>query len=255
MKVSIITHCLNAEATIRDTIRSVLGQTYPDIEYIIIDGKSSDRTIDIIKEYSRGVDCLVSEPDKGIYNAMNKGIRLASGELIGILNADDLYADNSVIQEVVAAIKQSKADVCWGDLLYINRGDASKVTRVWRSSSFPKKGFYSGWMPPHPTFFVKKEVYKKYGLFREDLLIAADYELMLRFLQKEKVKGCYLPKIIVKMKEGGASDWKNAAKVLKANLECCRAFKINNLKPSPFLLIKKPLLKTKQLFNKKYDRE
>ena len=184
MKVSIITVSFNAEETISDTIKSVINQDYENIEYIIIDGASKDKTSSIVKSFGFKVAKFISEPDKGIYDAMNKGLALATGEIIGILNADDFYADSSIISKVVKRFQEEKVEGLYADLVYVKRNDTNKITRVWRSGDYSKGKFLKGWMPPHPTFFVKREVYEKYGNFNLDLPSAADYEIMLRFIHK-----------------------------------------------------------------------
>jgi len=227
MKISIITPSFNSGKTIEETIKSVLSQTYKDIEYIIIDGGSKDNTLEIIEKYKDKISKVVSEPDKGIYDGMNKGIKLATGEIVGILNSDDLYFDEFVIGKVAKAFKENDIDCLWGDLVYF-KDDPNKFIRFWKAGSYKPGIFKTGWVPPHPTFFVKREIYEKYGYFRLDLPVAADYELMLRFLEKYKIKGYYLPEILVKMRAGGnANKLKN---IIKGNLECIRAWKINGIK-------------------------
>lgn len=227
MKISIITPSFNSEKTIEKTILSVLNQSYKDIEYIIIDGGSRDKTLEIVNKFKDKIAKIISEKDQGIYDAMNKGIKLATGDIIGILNSDDLYADNNVIEIVVKTFLDYQVDCVWGDIIYFVN-DPSKIIRYWKSSEYKEGLFEKGWVPPHPTFFVKKECYQKYGYFRLDFPVAADYELMLRFLKKYKIKGKYIPKILVKMRAGGnANKLKN---IIKGNLECIRAWKVNNLK-------------------------
>jgi glycosyltransferase len=227
MKVSIITPSFNSAKTVEETIKSVLGQSYKDIEYIIIDGGSKDKTLEIVNKYKDKISKIISEPDKGIYDAMNKGVKLASGEIIGILNSDDLYADEKVIEEVVKTFENYDVECVWGDLVYFT-DDPNKIIRIWRSSDYKEGLFEKGWVPPHPTFFVKKEVYEKYGYFRLDFKVASDYELMFRFLKKYKIKGKYIPKVLVKMRAGGnANKLKN---IIKGNLECIRAWKVNGFK-------------------------
>lgn len=248
-KVSIITVSYNSAKTIEDAIKSVLSQTYPDIEYIIVDGGSTDGTLEIIGKYRDEISKFVSEPDKGIYDAMNKGIKLAAGEIVGILNSDDFYADENAVKKVVKTMEKEKADVCWGDLVYVLKIDFNKVVRFWKSSEYETGKFKIGWHPPHPTFFVKKHVYDKYGLFNLNLKIAADYELMLRFLEKYRVKSCYIPEILVKMRTGGESN-KGIINVVKANFESYRAWRINGLKGGFFAVFLKPLSKIIQYFKK-----
>ncbi|PSL30253.1 glycosyltransferase family 2 protein [Dyadobacter jiangsuensis] len=242
MKVSILTVVYNGAATIRHSIESVLGQDYPDIEYIIVDGNSKDGTQDIVRSYGDKIARFLSEPDAGIYDAMNKGIQLATGDVIGILNADDFYAYPSVVSEVAEALASSNADASYGDLEYIDANDATVVRRKWVSGAYKVGAFLNGWMPPHPTFFVKKEVYNTHGRFRLDLGSAADYELMLRFVHRENIKLAYLPKVLVKMRAGGVSN-STLKNRIAANQNDRLAWKINNLKPRFYTLWLKPLRK------------
>lgn len=251
-KVSIITPSLNSEKTIGQTICSVIHQTYQDIEYIIIDGGSTDATLGIVKKYEDKIAKVISGQDKGIFDAMNKGIKMAAGEVIGILNSDDFYASRDVIEKVAKAFEEENCDCLWGDLVYIDRENTEKVVRYWKSSKYGKGKFQMGWHPPHPTFFVKREIYQTYGVFRLDFPISADYELMLRFLERWKIRSCYIPQVLVKMREGGNSNWKSVKRVLKGNLEAYRAFKINGLKVNPSIVFIKPLLKAKQLSKGRY---
>lgn len=242
MKVSILTVVYNGAATIRHSIESVLGQDYPDIEYIIVDGNSKDGTQDIVRSYGDKIARFLSEPDAGIYDAMNKGIQLATGDVIGILNADDFYAYPSVVSEVAEVLASSNADASYGDLEYIDANDATVVRRKWVSGAYKVGAFLNGWMPPHPTFFVKKEVYNTHGRFRLDLGSAADYELMLRFVHRENIKLAYLPKVLVKMRAGGVSN-STLKNRIAANQNDRLAWKINNLKPRFYTLWLKPLRK------------
>lgn len=250
MKVSIITIAFNAEETIADTIQSVIRQDYENIEYIIVDGDSKDRTPEIIKSFGFEVDKFISEPDKGIYDAMNKGISLATGDIIGILNADDIYADEKVISDVVRNIQENNSDSLYADLVYVKREDTNQVTRFWKSGEYKKGIFRKGWMPPHPTFFVRKEIYERLGNFNLNLKSAADYEIMLRFLHKNEISVAYLPRVITKMRVGGQSNFSLKNRI-KANKEDRMAWEINGLKPAPFMFIRKPLSKVGQFFKKK----
>ncbi|MET7259478.1 glycosyltransferase family 2 protein [Dyadobacter jiangsuensis] len=242
MRVSILTVVYNGAATIRHSIDSVLAQDYPDIEYIIVDGNSKDGTQDIVRSYGNKIARFLSEPDAGIYDAMNKGIQLATGDVIGILNADDFYAYPSVVSEVAGVLAASNADASYGDLEYIDANDATVVRRKWVSGAYKVGAFLNGWMPPHPTFFVRKEVYNTHGLFRLDLGSAADYELMLRFVHRENIKLAYLPKVLVKMRSGGVSN-STLKNRIAANRNDRLAWKINNLKPRFYTLWLKPLRK------------
>ncbi|MGA1846340.1 glycosyltransferase family 2 protein [Deferribacter abyssi] len=247
MKVSIITVVYNNKDTIKDAIESVLSQTYKNIEYIIIDGASTDGTVDIIRNYGDKIDKFISEKDNGIYDAMNKGIKLASGDIVGILNSDDFYVDNRVIEKVVDVFENNNCDSLYGDLVYVNKDNIDKIVRYWKSREYKEGLFKKGWHPAHPTFFVKREVYEKYGMFNLDFKIAADYELMLRFLEKYKITTAYLPEVMVKMRVGGESN-RSIKNIIRANIECYKAWKINKLQPPLLLGIKKPLSKIFQYF-------
>lgn len=249
--MSIITISYNSFQTIRDTIDSVLLQDYDDIEYIVIDGNSSDGTQDIVKSYGEKITKFVSEKDNGIYDAMNKGISLASGDIIGILNSDDLYPVSDVISRVIQSFRDDVVDSVYGDIEYVDRDNINKVQRVWRSRSFYKKNFFKGWMPPHPAFFVKREVYEKYGKFRTDMNISADYEIMLRFLFKNNISSKYIHKTMVRMRLGGISNI-NLKNVWKANKEVLRAWRVNGLRIPYYIFFLKPLSKLLQINFKKY---
>jgi len=242
MKVSIITVVYNNEDTIKDAIESVLNQTYKNIEYIIIDGVSTDGTVEVIKSYGDKIDKFISEKDNGIYDAMNKGIKLASGDIVGILNSDDFYANNNIIEKVVKEFEDKKVDSVYGDLVYVNAKDTNKIVRYWKSKPYKKGLFTKGWHPAHPTFFVKKEIYDKYGIFNLDFKIAADYELMLRFLEKYQISNSYIPEIFVKMRLGGESN-QSIKNIIKANIESYNAWKVNGLYINLFMILLKPLSK------------
>ncbi len=215
------------------------------LEHIIVDGGSNDTSLSVIEKYRTPMTRIISEPDNGIYDAMNKGIQLASGRIIGILNADDFYPENTTLKTVLQCFNDPKVDACYGDLLYVANDDTDKIVRNWKSGSFSPEKFYWGWMPPHPTFFVRQSVYEKHGRFNLQLGSAADYELMLRFLVKHGVTARYIPRVLVKMRTGGIS---NAAisNRIQANQMDRKAWKINELKPYPWTLTMKPLRKIGQ---------
>lgn len=248
-KISIITVCYNSENTIEDTIKSVVNQTYPNIEYIVIDGGSIDKTLSIINKYKEKITTIISEKDNGIYDAINKGINLATGDIIGNLNSDDFYVDENVIADVVTKFEDEKTDTLYSDLYYVDALDTNKIIRYWKSKQYKEGMFLKGWMPPHPTFFVKKEIYQKYGLFDLQFKSAADYEIMLRFIHRYNVSISYLPRVIVKMRVGGMSN-ASLSNRIKANQEDRRAWEVNGLKPHVFTLIFKPLSKILQFVRK-----
>ena len=244
MTFSIITACFNASSTITDTLQSIANQSHPNIEHIIIDGASFDDTLNIVRQFPHVSTCI-SEKDGGIYDAMNKGIKLAKGDVVGILNADDVYANNDIISKVAALFEDESVEAVYGDLVFVDQLQTNKIKRTWIAGTYHYRQFYNGWMPPHPTFFVRRSLYEKFGNFNTTLTSAADYELMLRFLLKHKVKLAYLPEIMVHMRQGGKSTASIKNRLI-ANKEDHLAWKINALKPRPFTLILKPLRKIKQ---------
>ena len=246
---SIITVSFNSADTITDTIESITGQDYPEVEYLVIDGNSKDDTPDILENFSDRINVLISEPDKGIYDAMNKGIELATGDVIGILNSDDVYADLSVLSDVAKLFENPEIDGVYADLVYVERKNTDKVKRKWISGEYKHGAFKKGWMPPHPTFFVRRSVYEKYGLFNLEFSSAADYELMLRFIHKNNIKIDYLPRVIIKMRVGGQSNITFKNRVL-ANKEDRKAWEVNDLKPGKLTFIRKPLSKIGQFLNR-----
>ena len=224
------------------------SQSYPDIEHIVVDGGSLDETMNIIHGFPHIAKCI-SEKDNGIYFAMNKGIEMATGDIVGILNADDVYAHSNVLTHVVFMFENQSVDAVYGDLDFVDSKDLSRTTRSWRSGSFSKASFYVGWMPPHPTFFVKRNIYENFGYFNTNLTSAADYELMLRLLLKNEIKPAYLQEVLVKMRQGGKSTGSIKNRLI-ANREDRLAWRLNELKPHFFTLILKPLRKLNQfIFN------
>jgi glycosyltransferase involved in cell wall biosynthesis len=249
MKISVITVCFNSAKTIEDTIQSVLSQDYPNVEYIIVDGGSKDATLDIVKKYSANISHFISEPDKGIYDAMNKGIALATGDVVGILNSDDVYYDSQVLSHIAKAFEVTNADAVYGDLVYVASNNLEKVTRVWKSKPYTEGAFLKGWMPPHPTFYVKKSCYNRLGNYTLKLKSAADYELMLRFIHKHKISVAYIPKTFVKMRVGGESNVSLKNRI-RANKEDRMAWKMNGLKANALTLYLKPLMKLGQFLKR-----
>lgn len=246
--VSIITVSLNSGHTIRDTIESILMQTYEKIEYIVIDGLSKDNTVSIVREY---VHCfkekgfilkVISEKDKGLYDAMNKGVTMATGEIIGIINSDDFYTDKYVIQKVVKRMKIDNADCLYADLQYVDKDDLSRIVRTWKA----KEGdFRLGWNPPHPTTFISKETYEKFGLYRIDYSISSDYDILYRIIHKGKVKVVYLQEYIVKMRNGGRSTGGIRSNII-ASKEIYITLKENNQKLKLVVVFLRLLVKIKQ---------
>ena len=246
MKISIITVCFNSQQTIKATINSVLNQSYKQVEYIIIDGASTDNTLEIIKEFSNSIDVFVSESDAGIYDAINKGITKSSGDVVGLLHADDVFDNNSVVANVMHSFDEN-VDMIYGDINYVDRKDINRVIRRWKSSSYTKGKFKWGWMPPHTSFFIKKSCYLKYGLYNLSLGSSADYELMLRMFELYNLKSKYIPLNITKMRVGGVSN-SSLKNRWQANRNDKKSWKINGLKPFWFTLLIKPIIKIKQFF-------
>ena len=249
LKISIITVVLNSASTIKDTIESIISQNYKNIEYIVIDGGSTDGTIEIVQAYEKHIAYFSSEIDSGIYDAMNKGIIAATGDVIGILNSDDFYPNSFVLNNIAESFKKHDCDAVYGDLVYVKENNISKVTRYWKSGKYSISKIKNGWMLPHPTFFVKRSIYEKYGLYNTDLSSAADYEMILRLLYKNKLNVIYIPEILVKMRMGGASN-RSVWNRIKANKEDSLAWTKNQLNKPFFVRFKKPLQKLRQFFLK-----
>lgn len=246
MLVSIITATYNSAATLRDCLQSVAMQSYAPIEHIIIDGASKDDSLSIAQSFAH-IAQVHSAKDQGIYDAMNKGIAHATGDIIGILNSDDFYVDERVIQDIVTVFENSNCDVVYADLQYVDREHTDKIIRTWKSGTMQQHSFLYGWMPPHPTVFVRRKVYEQHGAFNLSLKSAADYEFMLRILYKEKCSVAYLPKTIVKMRDGGQSNQSIKHRIF-ANREDKKAWALNGLQPYFFTLLLKPARKLIQYF-------
>ncbi|WP_299778196.1 glycosyltransferase family 2 protein [uncultured Formosa sp.] len=251
MKVSIITATYNSEKTIEDCLKSVLNQNYNNIEYIIIDGASTDDTLSIIEKAKLKHENIisVSEADKGIYDALNKGIEKATGDVVGFLHSDDFFASNETINHIVEAFKSNKVDGVYGDLHYINSTNSDKIVRNWKSQPFSEKLLKQGWMPAHPTLFLKKSVYLKHGLFNLNFKIAADYDLMLRIFKDASLRFNYLPEVITKMRVGGASN-RSLKNIWLKTREDYMAVKGNKMGSPVLVICSKNLSKIPQLFKK-----
>ena len=249
MDISIITVSYNAARTIEESILSVVAQEHVSIEHIIIDGGSTDGTRVAIEKHRNSLAHVVVEPDNGVYDAMNKGIRLASGDIIGILNADDVYYNNTCLQKVIDAFTEFDTDAVFGDLVYVKPNNPNKIVRYYRSDMFSVEKFARGCMPAHPTFFVRRECYDKYGLFSTDYRIAADFELLVRFLFKNKISYHYIPDILVKMRTGGIST-RNLKSNLILNKEIVRACRANGLDTNIAKVLSKYLTKSFQLIRR-----
>jgi glycosyltransferase involved in cell wall biosynthesis len=249
MKISIITVTLNCASVINECLYSVETQKYDDIEHIIIDGGSTDGTLLLLESKRKQLAALISEKDKGIYHAMNKGIKIATGDIIGFLNSDDFYLDNYVLSKVASVfVNNPSLDACYADLIYVDPIDTTKTIRYWKSGNFIPGFFSKGWCPPHPTFFVRNSIYRKFGKFDLTYNISSDRELMMRLLEIHKIKVCYIPEILVKMRLGGLSN-KSLRNILIQNLEDINALKRHNLHKNIFFyLINKIFSRFKQFF-------
>ena len=245
MKISLITVTYNSEKYLSQSIESVKRQTYKDIEHIIVDANSTDGTLSIIKKYEDHISKWISEPDRGMYDAINKGIRMATGDVIGILNSDDMLVSDDVIASIVNVFENKQVDSVYGDLQYVDKDDTNRIFRIWKGKRYDRNLFRIGWMPGHPTFYVRRSLIEKYGGYENHYFTAADYEFMARYLFKFKISSFYLPKLIVKMRVGGASN-KSISRRFRANRRDYLAMKTNNI-PLPFVVsILKPLIKAHQ---------
>jgi glycosyltransferase len=244
IEFSLITPSLNSAETLDSCMGSAASQTRLP-QHILVDGGSTDATVSIARARESHFALVLSEPDRGIYDALNKGIQNSDSDIVGILHADDMLADDCVIQDVATLFQDAGIDATYGDLEYVDRADTSKVVRRWRAGGYSPRNFYNGWMPPHPTFFVRRECYEKYGLYRLDLGTAADYELMLRFMLVHNIRVKYIPRVLVKMRVGGASNASLRGR-LRANRMDRKAWAVNGLRPYPWTLVAKPLRKIGQ---------
>ena len=236
MKISIITSVYNNVETIEDALQSVLAQTYENIEYVVVDGGSSDGTLELLQKYKDNIDVLVSEPDKGIYDGLNKGVALATGDVVAFLHSDDLYADENIVANIVEKFQESDVDGVYGDLVYTPKDDTQKILRYWKSKDFEEGMLAQGWMPAHPTLFLKKSVYDEYGTFDLSFKIAGDYDFMLRVLSGG-IRVAYLPTVFYKMRVGGESN-KSLKNIIQKSKEDLRALQRNNVGGLQTLFIK-----------------
>jgi glycosyltransferase involved in cell wall biosynthesis len=251
IKVSVITVCYNSAATIRETIESVLCQSYSNIEYIIVDGASTDDTMKIVSQYGEKITRVISEPDKGIYDAMNKGIKLATGDVIGILNSDDFYASCEVISSIAENFARIDSDIVYGRLVYVLQSDVSVVVRNYNSEGFRNWMLRFGWMPPHPSTFIKATIYKKFGLYATDYKTGADYEMFVRLILLNNVGCAFIPTTIVKMRMGGAttSGWRS---YITTSNEMVRAIRNNGFYTNLFFILMRLPIK---FFERKWNRD
>ncbi len=227
MKISIVTASRNNCTTIADCLRSIYNQSHPDIEHIVVDGRSTDGTVDVLRDCDNG-SIVVSEEPKGVYHALNRGIDLCTGEVVGFLHADDFYPHGEVIADVARTIERMNVDSVYGDLIYVSRDNREQMVRLWRSGHYSSRSLYRGWMPPHPTFFAGRTIYKKHGGFDTSFTIAADYDMLLRLLFKAGITTAYIPEVLVKMRTGGISN-RNLRNILLKMAEDARALRKNRV--------------------------
>ena len=240
MKISIITPVFN-DTRVGRALDSLLSQRHEhDLELIVVDAESTDRTMQVLERYRDSITTLISEPDNGIYDGMNKGIRHATGDVVGILNADDRYADESALRDVAGAFSDDEIEACYGNLVYVNHND--DIVRYWKTGDAGLRKWYWGWMPPHPTFFVRRSVYDEYGGFNLGFPIAADYELMLRLFVRHRISVRYLDRVLVRMALGGESNG-SISNIIKANSEVARAWRLNGLRGGYLVPFLKPASK------------
>jgi glycosyltransferase involved in cell wall biosynthesis len=228
LKISVITATYNCAAVVADCLASVAGQTHDDVEHVVIDGASTDGTSDVLQAHRDLLAVLVSEPDGGIYDALNKGIARASGEVVGLLHADDVYADGEVLARVAEAFAHPEVDAVYGDLVYVSKSDPNRVIRYWSAGAFSPARLRRGWMPPHPALFLRRSLYERFGLFDTRYRIAADYDLMLRVLSQLSGKVVYLPEVLVRMRMGGVSN-RSLSNIVRKSWEDYQALRTNQV--------------------------
>lgn len=245
MKISIITATFNSAATVRDTLESILRQTHQDWELIIEDGLSKDETLSIVKEYEpmcKGRLRIFSEKDNGLYDAMNRGIARATGDVIGILNSDDIYFDENVLTEINNAMENKSVDCIYGNLMFVEADNKDKTVRLWKGSQHEKGAFLRGWHPAHPTFYARRECYEMLGSFNTKYAVSADFELMLRFIEVAGLRNLYINRYFVRMRMGGEST-KSLRNIIRGNRSILEALRDNGFKPSPLFLVRRLLPK------------
>lgn len=243
--ISVITVTFNSRETIADTIESVATQTYPLIEHIVVDGASTDGTLEVLQRFRGKLSKIVSEPDEGIYAAMNKGLAMATGDVVGTLNSDDVYVDKNVLAMVAEVFRDETVDVCYGDVFYVDKSDLNRIVRHWKSEPYRPGLFERGWMPPHPTFFIRRSVLGRVGPFEARYRFAADFDFMLRALHVQQLRSTYLPRELVKMRVGGETN-SSVMNVLKGNIEAYKSCRKYGLGVSPLFIARKILSKLPQ---------
>lgn len=247
MKITVVTVCFNAAATITDTLESVARQTHSDVEHIIVDGASSDGTMDIIWRYEGHLAKVVSEPDYGIYDAMNKGLALASGDIVTFLNADDIYASDRILEHVARYMADPVLDACYANLIYVSREHSNRVIRYWKSRPYVSGLCLTGWMPAHPTFFIRKDILDRYGGFDISFRLQSDFDLMVRLFELHHIRTRHIPELWVRMRAGGASN-QSLSNVWQGNLEAFRSCRKHGFAVSPWFIVRKIASRVPQYF-------
>jgi glycosyltransferase len=247
MKISIITCAFNSEITIKKSIRSIQKQNYKNIEHLIIDGASTDKTLKIVKKIKKKNQNLYSSKDKGFYDALNKGIKYSTGNIVGVLHSDDFYNNNNILKIVADTFKRTKADLVYGDLTYVKKDYPFRLIRYWRAGKFNKEKLFNGWMPPHPTVFVKKKIFDKIGFYKTDYKISADYDFLVRIFNCKNINQVYIPKVLINMRIGGMSNRSFKNLIIKSfeDYQIIKKNKIGGL----FTLFNKNFSKLRQFFN------
>jgi len=249
MHISIITVCLNSAGTIADALESVGKQTFREIEHIVVDGVSTDGTQEIVRGFTPKVARLISEPDRGLYDAMNKGLAAASGEIIGYLNSDDVYASDDVLQKVATVFAEPDVDACYGDLVYVHRDDMSQVVRYWRSRPYSPGLVERGWMPAHPTFFVRRRLLLEEGGFNTRYRYHADFDLVVRLFLQRRIRTKYIPEILVRMRVGGKTN-RSLRNIVRGNLESIDSLRSHGVPVTPMFFIGKLVSRVPQFLRR-----
>lgn len=238
MKITVVTAVYNGAGTIEDTLRSVASQNYPNIEHIVVDGASKDATLAIVERYRKGIARIVSEPDRGVYDAMNKGLSAATGEVIGFLNADDVFAGPTVLSRIAETLALTDIDACYADLDYVSQSDPTRIVRRWRSEPYRPGLFERGWMPAHPTFYARRRVYEAFGGFDLSFKLQADFELTMRLMRIHGIQTTFVPEVWIKMRTGGMSN-NSIRNIVRGNIEAHQACRKHRLQVPPWFMLTK----------------
>lgn len=253
MKISVVTVCFNSAATVADTLRSVAEQDYDAVEHIVVDGASKDATLDVVAKTPNRISRLISEPDQGIYDAMNKGLALATGDIVGFLNSDDVFADAESLAEIARVFENTAVDACYGDVLFVAADDPHRTIRYWQAGAYSPGSLARGWMPPHPTFYVRRSIYEQTGGFDLAYRLQADFDMAIRLVEAGGLRMHYIPRTLVRMRMGGASN-ASIGNVVRGNFEAYRAAQKHHLPVGPFFIVNKVLSRIPQFFARPWHR-